>query len=48
MTYRIPAHAADIVLPRSGDRDDELSKDSYNFDLNKQFELYLDPERAKD
>ena len=29
------------------DRDDELSHARYNFDWNKQFELSLDPERAK-
>lgn len=37
-----------MVLSRSGDRDDELSKARYNFDQNKQFDLALDPERAKD
>jgi len=45
----IAAHAADIARHRAGarDRDDELSHARYNFDWNKQFELSLDPERAK-
>ncbi|WP_320663678.1 phosphomethylpyrimidine synthase ThiC [Prochlorococcus sp. MIT 1223] len=49
IAYKIAAHAADIARHRAGarDRDDELSKARYEFDWNKQFELSLDPERAK-
>ena len=49
IAYKIAAHAADIARHRSGvrDRDDELSKARYEFDWNKQFELSLDPERAR-
>ena len=49
IAYKIAAHAADIARHRAGarDRDDELSHARYNFDWNKQFELSLDPERAK-
>jgi phosphomethylpyrimidine synthase len=50
IAYKIAAHAADIGRHRPGarDRDDELSRARYNFDWNKQFELSLDPERAKE
>jgi len=50
IAYKIAAHAADIARHRPGarDRDDELSKARYNFDWNRQFELSLDPERAKE
>ncbi len=49
IAYKIAAHAADIARHRSGarDRDDELSKARYAFDWNKQFDLSLDPERAR-
>ena len=49
IAYKIAAHAADVARHRSGarDRDDELSKARKEFDWNKQFELSLDPERAK-
>ena len=48
IAYKIAAHAADIAPPPGArDQDDELSKARYNFDWNKQFELSLDPERAK-
>ena len=49
IAYKIAAHAADIARHRAGvrDRDDELSKARYEFDWNKQFELSLDPERAR-
>ena len=48
--YKIAAHAADIARQRPGarERDDELSRAHYNFDWNNQFELFLDPERAKE
>jgi len=50
IAYKIAAHAADIARHRSGarDRDDELSKARYAFDWNKQFELSLDPDRARE
>ncbi|MGD1850669.1 MAG: phosphomethylpyrimidine synthase ThiC [Cyanophyceae cyanobacterium] len=50
IAYKIAAHAADIARHRPGvrDRDDELSKARYEFDWNRQFELSLDPERAKE
>ncbi len=49
IAYKIAAHAADIARHRSGarDRDDELSKARYEFDWEKQFDLSLDPERAR-
>ena len=50
IAYKIAAHAADIARHRPGarDRDDELSRARYNFDWNKQFDLSLDPERARE
>ncbi len=50
IAYKIAAHAADVARHRPGvrDRDDELSKARYAFDWNKQFELALDPERARE
>ncbi|PSP19663.1 MAG: thiamine biosynthesis protein ThiC [Cyanobacteria bacterium QS_8_64_29] len=50
MAYRIAAHAADVARHRPGARnwDDELSQARYNFDWNRQFELALDPERARE
>ena len=50
IAYKIAAHAADIARHRPGvrDRDDELSKARYEFDWNKQFDLSLDPERARE
>jgi phosphomethylpyrimidine synthase len=50
IAYKIAAHAADIARHRSGarDRDDALSQARYQFDWNRQFELSLDPERARE
>lgn len=50
LAYKIAAHAADIARGRIGarDRDDEMSDARYAFDWNRQFELALDPERAKE
>ncbi len=50
IAYKIAAHAADIARHRPGsrDRDDEMSKARYSFDWNRQFELSLDPERARE
>ena len=49
IAYKIAAHAADIARGREGarDRDDTLSRARFTFDWNKQFELSLDPERAR-
>jgi phosphomethylpyrimidine synthase len=50
MAYKIAAHAADIGRKIPGVRkvDDEMSDARYHFDWNKQFELALDPERARE
>ena len=50
IAYKIAAHAADVARKRPGarDRDDALSRARYVFDWNKQFELSLDPERARE
>ena len=50
IAYKIAAHAADIARGRPGatDRDDALSRARYNFDWNEQFNLSLDPERARE
>jgi len=50
IAYKIAAHAADIARHRPGarDRDDAMSHARYNFDWSRQFELSLDPERAKE
>ena len=50
IAYKIAAHASDIARHRPGatDRDDALSKARYNFDWKKQFELSLDPDRARE
>ncbi|MFB6120938.1 MAG: phosphomethylpyrimidine synthase ThiC [Halobacteriaceae archaeon] len=48
--YRIAAHAADVANGRPGARDwdDALSEARYDFDWRRQFELALDPERARE
>jgi phosphomethylpyrimidine synthase len=50
IAYKIAAHAADIARGRPGsrDRDDELSRARFAFDWERQFELSLDPERARE
>ena len=50
IAYKIAAHAADIARHRPGarDRDDALSYARFLFDWNKQFELSLDPETARE
>ena len=50
IAYKIAAHASDIARHRPGatDRDNALSTARYNFDWNKQFELALDPDRARE
>ncbi len=48
--YRIAAHAGDVANERPGARDwdDALSEARYAFDWRRQFDLALDPERARD
>jgi len=48
--YRIAAHAGDVAndLPGARDWDDALSEARYAFDWRRQFDLALDPERAKE
>lgn len=50
IAYKIAAHAADIARGRINARlrDDKMSDARYGFDWNKQFELALDSERAKE
>lgn len=47
--YRIAAHAADVAVDQPGARDwdDALSEARYAFDWRRQFDLALDPERAR-
>lgn len=49
IAYKIAAHAADIGLqkPEARKRDDEISQARADFDWEKQFELALDPDRAR-
>ena len=50
IAYKIAAHSADIARGRKGARDidDAMSDARYAFDWNKQFELALDPDRARE
>jgi len=50
IAYKIAAHAADVARHRPGarDRDDEISRARYAFDWKRQFELSLDPDRARE
>jgi len=50
IAYKIAAHAADIARGRPGvdERDRALSTARYEFDWNKQFDLSLDPEKARE
>jgi len=49
IAYKIAAHAADVARRRPGARvrDDELSRARFAFDWERQFQLALDPERAR-
>ena len=49
IAYKIAAHAADLAKghPGAKDRDDALSKARFEFRWEDQFNLSLDPERAK-
>ena len=50
IAYKIAAHAGDVARGRKGARDwdDAMSKARYDFDWNKQFELAMDPETARE
>jgi phosphomethylpyrimidine synthase len=50
IAYKIAAHAADVAKghPGAQDRDDALSKARFEFRWQDQFELSLDPDRARD
>ena len=49
IAYKIAAHAGDVArgLPGARDRDDAMSDARAAFDWDRQFELCLDPARAK-
>ncbi|RYX86494.1 phosphomethylpyrimidine synthase ThiC [bacterium] len=49
MAYKIAAHAADLAkgFPGAQDRDNALSKARFEFRWNDQFNLSLDPDRAR-
>jgi phosphomethylpyrimidine synthase len=49
IAYKIAAHAADLAKghPGAQERDDALSKARFDFRWNDQFNLSLDPERAR-
>ena len=50
ITYKIAAHAADLAKGHPGSqlRDNALSKARFEFRWEDQFDLSLDPERARD
>jgi len=50
VAYKIAAHSADIARgrPNARDVDDEMSDARYGFDWNRQFELSLDPDKARE
>ena len=50
VAFKIAAHAADVALHKAGsrERDDAISDARAAFDWEKQFELALDPEWAKE
>ena len=50
VAFKIAAHAADVALhkPGSQDRDDAISDARATFDWEKQFDLALDPEWARE
>lgn len=50
ITYKIAAHAADLAkgLPGATERDDAISKARFEFRWIDQFNLSLDPERARE
>jgi phosphomethylpyrimidine synthase len=50
VAFRIAAHAADVArgLPGARDRDDAMARARFAFDWDRQFELALDPDRARE
>jgi phosphomethylpyrimidine synthase len=50
IAFKIAAHAVDIAKkrPKARERDDEMSKARYNFNWKRQFELSLDPDKARE
>jgi len=50
IAYKIAAHSADIALGKPGarDRDDAISRARADFDWERQFELALDPDKARE
>ncbi|MDR1052639.1 MAG: phosphomethylpyrimidine synthase ThiC [Planctomycetaceae bacterium] len=50
VAYKIAAHAADVARhrPNARNRDDEMAKARYNFNWNEQFQLSIDPEKARE
>jgi phosphomethylpyrimidine synthase len=50
IAYKIAAHAADVAKghPGAQDRDDALSRARFEFRWDDQFELSLDPDRARE
>lgn len=50
LAYKIAAHAADVAkgLPGARDRDDAISDARADFDWERQFELALDPDKARE
>jgi len=50
IAYKIAAHAGDVArgLPGARDRDDAMSDARAAFDWDRQFEICLDPKRAKE
>lgn len=50
VAFRIAAHAADVALGKPGaiDRDNAIGRARAEFDWEKQFDLALDPDRARE
>ena len=50
VAHKIAAHAADVALGKAGaiEHDHAMSDARYAFDWNRQFELSLDPQRARE
>jgi len=50
IAYKIAAHAADIALkrPHARERDDAISRARIDFDWERQFDLALDPDKARE
>ncbi|MBL6976293.1 MAG: phosphomethylpyrimidine synthase ThiC [Deltaproteobacteria bacterium] len=50
IAFKIAAHAADVARGLAGarERDDAMARARYGFDWNRQFELALDPDRARE